>query len=151
MGIKPHPFSLKHKTMIEGNYKVYEANCLKLIKFVKISGKSIECPFVNGIRTPLPIGGRYGTRFIEIQECLEKSPDFGKKFKLISTEEPKKEETEETKIQITPIGGITNGQQAKEYIIRNYPGTTFRVLANKQMILQFAKEHNIEFTDWPVD
>lgn len=134
------------------NTKTYESiNSINMIWEAKVNGKYIPIVFTGGTNSPKRENAKFTTDNESIQEALEKSPYFNREYKLINVEEVVVPVQIPEQIQIKQIEGIFNGQQAKEYIIKNFPGTTFRVLQNKQMILQFAKEHHIEFTDWPID
>lgn len=49
----------------------------------------------------------------------------------------------------TVVESVTNGQQARNYMIEHYKGElTLRKLANNDMIIAAARERNIQFINW---
>lgn len=131
--------------------KVYQSTVSKRAQtYVILNGKPVMIEFVGGTTVPIKSNGKFVTSNTELQNAIEASPDFNSKFVLLATEETeqKKEVVESTLFQAL---GIHNGQQAKEYLMKKFPGTTFRELTTKAMIISFAKSKNIEFPEWSLD
>lgn len=156
-----------------------------------IDGRDVSISFRNGTSSPRAIQGHYTTSDHKIQEYLETSGNFNKKYRLVAvvmtaeeklsatdpqddmatghelpnvdkTDDDKAsmsvpEETDEdilaeptTKQPFPLIVGeeVVNGQQARNYLIKNFKDLTFRQVINNAQIIAEAKARGVQFTHW---
>ncbi|WP_418496073.1 hypothetical protein [Coprobacter sp.] len=88
--------------------------------------------------------GYYTTSNKEIQKALENRKDFGKKIKLYSQQAEAVEN--EPIIELTPIEGISNWQEAASYLKDKF-SISGLFLRGYQSVIKQAEEHGIYFPD----
>lgn len=132
------------------------------------NGKEMRIAFKGGSKYPRPHGGVFVTDNTEIQEAIERRKNFGTAIRLVETNltraeqekkndaflqklAPKEAETPEKTLapsSTTTVPGVTNALGAREYILKNFPGTVFKEVLSKTLILEFARKHQLVFPDW---
>lgn len=118
--------------------KTYSARTQVSISVVLKNKKSVRVSF-----SPRTMGGSlFYTKDAELQEAIEKHPQFGKLFKLENTEVVKEEKA--------PIAAsmkeikVASLEDAKDYLKENY-GIDWRKLKTSDAIMSIGKENGIQF------
>lgn len=161
--------------------KIYQSiGYIRLDLNISYKGVMKKFEFTNGQKLPIKRCGIYITDIPFEQEALETNPQFGKMYKLVSESEVfevKKEKTdkevinelketnlklmselektetkpEEPKVEQIIAKDVVNAQQAKEFLLTNYPDEyDAKKLPNKTTILARAKDKNVIFPNWKI-
>jgi len=107
-----------------------------------------------------PVNGIFSTSNPDYIKALDNDSSNGIAFACIRSEgvpekvKPIADPKGETKDSATPgpakkqiVPGITNLQEAKEYLLKNIEGLTMAKMPNAKSVTNLAEKHEIEFPD----
>jgi len=127
--------------------------------YIVVNGIKTLTQFRGGSLQP-PVNGIFSTSNPDYIKAMDKDSSNGIAFACIRSEgvpEKAKTKTEpegETKVSGTPepaekktVPGITNLQEAKEYLLKNIEGLTMAKMPNAKSVTNLAEKYEIEFPD----
>lgn len=121
--------------------KTYCTHHGALTTFVYVGKKKTNISFEPSHRGNM---GYFTTNDEKLQEAIEKDSSFGKKIKLYSRQAEAVEN--EPIIELTPIEGISNWQEAASYLKDKF-SISGLFLRGYQSVIKQAEEHGIYFPD----
>lgn len=153
--------------------KKYESNYDEESLVLHIDGKDTRIEFKGGGRYPFKHGGVYITENPKIQNALEARRDYGRRFRVVDSYMTRSEQEKQNRevlddlaklptkkaepqepirkiveSSIKTVDEVKNAIEARDYILKNFPGTVFKEVQSKTLILDFAKTHNVTFPNW---
>lgn len=141
---------------------------LNLTTTVQGKDKRLTVSFVGGFMYPFRRNGRFSTDNEEIQKAIESDSSYGKDFIQIDASgnpvtnkeaklsppaddpiapvnNPPAANPESDGIKVIGEDVVKNTQDAKKYILDNYKDITPEQVANKNLVMDVAKEKKIRF------
>ena len=141
--------------------KVYRSLIYKTLDtYIMVDGQKTLIEFRGGTLQP-PINGIFVTDNPNVIKAMDKDSGYGTSFTCISSEgDPKpekapprgpvlKEEVPKTPevIEKKTVPGITNIQEAKEYLLKNIEGLKLANMPNTKSVKNLMVKNGFEFPD----
>lgn len=123
--------------------------------YIVVNGIKTLTEFRGGSLQP-PINGIFSTSNPAYIEAMDKDSSNGIAFICVRSEgvpeppktEPKNEKkVTQTTVEKKTIPGITNLQEAREYLLKNIKGLTMANMPNAKSVTNLAEKHGFEFPD----
>ena len=142
---------------------------------VRIGKKMKRIEFKGGVSYPKRHGGAFITSNLAIQKALERRPDFGRKFKCVSSTKTRAEQEAENRevlagLQIpdkpvavkteeitersgkTTVPEVTKYQEAKNYLLTKFSeDLTINDVKSKVKVKAEAAKRDILFPNWSTE
>ena len=135
--------------------KTYRSLVYKdLDTYVMVNGQKTLIQFRGGSLQP-PINGIYVSDDPVVIEAMDKDRGNGTSFICILSEgaveapkaEPKKATEEDPQEELQKVFGITNLQDAKNYLLKNIEGLTLSKMPNAASVKNVAAKNGIKFPE----